>query len=236
MNIIILEDNKNHREQLIGLLNEWSLSSNHKLTILSYASVEDFWSYHTKDQLTETDLFLLDIKINKSNGLDFAKLIRKNGYNRAIVFTTSFSEFVIDGYDVNATGFLIKPVEYEKLKKVLDKILRSFANGVYTFKTTTRSQLTLFYKDICFFECNNHSIEIITTKAQYSQRAKFEDLKHILPSVFIQIHRSYIVNIDFVEMIQDSEVYLSTGVKLPVSKTYMDTLKNSYATSLLYSI
>ena len=64
MNIIILEDNKNHREQLIGLLNEWSLSSNHKLTILSYASVEDFWSYHTKDQLTETDLFLLDIKIN----------------------------------------------------------------------------------------------------------------------------------------------------------------------------
>ncbi len=236
MNIIILEDNNNHSEQVINLLNKWSLSTNCKLTILSYVSVEDFWSDHTSNHLLETDLFLLDIKINKSNGLDFAKSIRKLGYNRAIVFTTSFSEFVIDGYDVNATGFLIKPVEYEALKKVLDKILRSLTSGMYTFKTTTRSQVTLFFKDICFFECNNHSIEVITTNDHYPQRAKLEDVKQLLPPVFIQIHRSYIVNLDFVEKIQDSEVYLSTGIKLPISKKYLNALKSSYATNLLYSI
>lgn len=114
LSITILEDEEIHSKQLKQLLKKWGDENHIMMSIHLFFSGESFLKYN----YNEDELFFLDINLKTMNGMDIAKQLRKDGFQGTIIFLTAFSEYVFEGYNVQALNYLIKPIDYEKLGSV----------------------------------------------------------------------------------------------------------------------
>lgn len=165
------------------------------------------------------DAIYLDIKMKLINGIDTAKAIRKVDSKAIIVFVTALKEYVFDAFDVNATNFLLKPVDEEKLFTTLDKISTQ-ANALIGQSLVISSNgkvEKIPFSSIVYCEVLNHRLFIYEKDCMYEYAGKIENLEEKLPSDFFRCHRSYIVNYKFIENYKDGFVYLSSDEKIPVA-------------------
>lgn len=117
------------------------------------------------------DIIFLDIKMPNINGMELAKQIRKQGRQSLIIFITSASEYVFDAFDVEAFQYLLKPIQTDKLKNVLEKATKKMqidANIDFLMISANRQIQKVFLKDILYIEsigriakihCNNGTLE-----------------------------------------------------------------------------
>lgn len=123
---LLLHDEPNQISQMKTLLHEWSTNNNTEIETHEYSSVEQFlFDYESN----ACDLLLLDIEMTGLNGTELAKSLRAKGDLLPIVFITGFSEYMSDGYDVEALHYLLKPVKKEKLFAVLDRYIAKCSGG-----------------------------------------------------------------------------------------------------------
>ena len=115
--IVICEDEISQREKLKEYIQKIFDDNKEKVEITEFESAEDLLSDNIV--LKEVDIFILDIKLNGLSGMDLAKLIRKEDDRSEIIFVTSLVEYIQEGYTVRAYRYLLKPIEYEELKKHL---------------------------------------------------------------------------------------------------------------------
>lgn len=111
MNIAICDDNLLDRELIVDLLECYFFNKSISYSIDQY-EIEDGHPY---------DIIILDIFMGKLLGIEVAKNLRKLKFNGEIIFLTASSDFAVDSYDVNAGGYILKPISYNKLKKLLTK-------------------------------------------------------------------------------------------------------------------
>ena len=115
--IVICEDEISQREKLKEYIQKIFDENKEELEIIEFESAEDLLSDNIV--LKEVDIFILDIKLNGLSGMDLAKLIRKEDDRSEIIFVTSLVEYIQEGYTVRAYRYLLKPIEYEELRKHL---------------------------------------------------------------------------------------------------------------------
>lgn len=115
--IVICEDEISQREKLKEYIQKIFDDNKEKVEITEFESAEDLLSDNIV--LKEVDIFILDIKLNGLSGMDLAKLIRKEDDRSEIIFVTSLVEYIQEGYTVRAYRYLLKPIEYEELRKHL---------------------------------------------------------------------------------------------------------------------
>ncbi|WP_418566511.1 LytR/AlgR family response regulator transcription factor [Peptacetobacter sp.] len=115
--IVICEDEISQREKLKEYIQKIFDDNKEKVEIIEFESAEDLLSDNIV--LKEVDIFILDIKLNGLSGMDLAKLIRKEDDRSEIIFVTSLVEYIQEGYTVRAYRYLLKPIEYEELRKHL---------------------------------------------------------------------------------------------------------------------
>lgn len=121
LTISICDDNENQIKELRRLLDDWSADKPFALAIDEYISAESFlFSYPDKP----CDLLLLDIEMKQLNGMQLAKKLRSDGDMLPIVFKTGYSDYIGDGYEVEALHYLLKPVDKQKLFSVLDRYIK----------------------------------------------------------------------------------------------------------------
>jgi len=176
------------------------------------------------------DVAFLDIKMQQMTGIELADTIRKIDNNMIIVFTTSFSQYALRGYDVNALHYLIKPVSPAKLLPILDKarmIWRSRRDS-FLLVSDGAGQLKLPYGDIYYISVLSHTMSINTGSAVYEMRKTLGELMEILPSYFIRIHRSFIVNLFKVDCIYKDSLLLTNAAKLPVSRNNSKDVNDAF--------
>ncbi len=172
------------------------------------------------------DLLFLDIKMPGLNGIDFLKSLKSPP---AVIFTTAFSEYAVDSYELEAVDYLLKPITQERFDKSLAKLFKlqpAQATEIrdYTYFKVSGKLMKVNHADILYAQSIKDYILLHTTTGRYMTHMTMKSLMEILPAEkFLRIHRSYIVHQDKIENIGKSELQIGNEV-IPIGKLYKANL------------
>jgi len=178
----------------------------------------------------DIDLIFLDINMPDLSGIEFSKLA---GPGTQIVFTTAYPEFAVHGFDLNATDYLLKPIEFDRFAKAVNKASEvihhknrtSFDEEVMFFKSGTKVH-KVNIQDILFFSKEGNYFFInIKNKPNILIRSNFADLMEVLPpNKFIRVHKSFIVSIKNIDLIEGDEIVIEKQ-RIPVGLNFKSNLE-----------
>lgn len=172
------------------------------------------------------DLMFLDISMPVVNGINFLRSL-KNPV--AVIFTTAFSEYAADSYELEALDYLVKPITYARFTKSVDKFLKQNTtpdtgekNYLY-IKVNGRLE-KVFYADLIYAESMRDYIKIVTVNEIYITHLTMKALANLLPGDrFIRVHRSFIVHTAFLKAIGRKEILVNER-NIPVGDNYRQNL------------
>lgn len=200
MRVAVCDDNKIDRSLVCALVRRFFDEESVRLDLTEYdngknliADVEEERPY---------DIVFLDIIMDEIIGINVARRLREVGYSGEIVFITSSPEYAVDGYDVRALNYIIKPVSYEKLKGVLTPKIGTADKAVYQIKSRSLV-VRVPYDEIVFIEYED-SNSVLHQKGSKTYRIykKIGDIfTELNDKRFLRCHRGYIVNMDYVSKI-----------------------------------
>jgi DNA-binding LytR/AlgR family response regulator len=169
------------------------------------------------------DLLFLDIEMPEMSGLELLKILK---YPIPTILITSQKEYALESYDYGVVDYIVKPVEYVRfvraIRKVQEQYLRTekLKESVeYVFIKVNSNLVKVFMKDILYIEALADYVLIHTKEHQYIFLSTMKALVHRLPSYFVRIHRSYIVNCRNIDYIEDTAVVINKKM-LVISNTY----------------
>lgn len=233
MHIIICEDEPYYQEAIRNAISSWIATGNKKgIRYTVFSSSEDLlerWENGLK-----IDFLFLDIQIpGELDGMSLARRIREVDSNLPIAFVTNYAHYVFEGYTVNAIRYLKKPIQDSELFSCLDVAYKHFLalNHEGIPIETTEQTLVLRCSDIIYLESHSHyvSFYLSTSDVQLKSRAKISSYSSRLPrDVFIQCHRSYIVNLMHIRRFTKNSITLSNNTIIPVSQTYFSVLYTAF--------
>lgn len=173
----------------------------------------------------DIDLIFLDIQMPELKGTDFAKMI-PSGIK--IIFTTAYSEYALTGYELNALDYLLKPITFERFLTAVNK-LELKGNNENTEVLNIKSGYD-FHKikvnDIQYIESDGDYVTFYTNGKKIMSHQTLKVLNESLnQSVFMRVHRSYIVNKSAVTGLKGRNLILSNEDKIPVSDSYYKQVK-----------
>lgn len=217
LKIAICEDEKDQmdliKESLIKILNEVNVS----YEIFTFNSGEELFNSYP----CNVDIFLLDILMDKLNGMDTARKIREiDNKNVEIIFTTSLIDYIQEGYEVRAYRYLLKPIKYDELKKhILNCINEVISKNKYIFVDGKSDTLKIKVSDINYVEIQKRDMTIHTTKGKYQAKTTMNKLEDNLNNYnFYRCHKSFLVNLEYVESIKQYVAILENKDEVPVSR------------------
>lgn len=229
LNITILEDEATHAAQLKHFLEKWGSQNKIPLSIRHYLHGEDFWRDNKYD---EDELFFIDIEIGATSGMVLARQLRNDGFCGNIIFLTAFSEYVFEGYHVQALDYLLKPISHEKLEQCMKPILRNMEDSYHVYQTKNEI-VRIPYNKILAFTSFQHYVDIITQAndrpAPYHQKITLKNLHSRLPGEFVRCHRTVIVNINKVMRLTNKDITLSDNSVYPVSESYLESVRQAFS-------
>ena len=170
------------------------------------------------------DLLFLDIQIARTNGMDFYRSMEKK---IPAIFTTAFAEYALEGFNVAALDYLLKPIEYERFEEAINKAVLVLVDKKLTEDKeylSIRADYKLnkiAYDDILYLEGLDDYVKIhLVDGSKITARISMKSILDKLPEeLFMRIHRSFIVSIKKIKSIQNKALYLG-DIEIPIGETY----------------
>lgn len=181
----------------------------------------------------EIDLLFLDVEMDGLDGLQTAAEIRRFNQEMLLVFVTGYTDYVFDGYQVNALDYIIKPVSSSRLLTLLERIrplMQHQEETVFVFKNTDGAY-RMPYAKICYFYSDKRLVYLVTANAEYPFYAKLNDIDELLNGTFVRIHQRYLVNPQFVDHIGSAAVTIGS-TSLPFSRSLKEEATRKLALAL----
>ena len=208
--IAVCDDRAAEAEAIQTLLERYAAQKKLTFLISLYGSGSALVSAH-EDEGAHFDLLLLDVLMGQSNGMDAAARLRRGGVRTPLVFFTASRDYAVESYEVDAAGYLVKPVQYEKLSAVLDKIFSRIQCPRLALHIHSGIRY-YYYDEILFFESRDHTT-YVTLESGDSLRCT-ETLAALETELardprFYRCHRGYLVNLDHIQRMED--VFVLTG-------------------------
>lgn len=180
------------------------------------------------------DIVFMDIRMDKLDGLEVARLMRKINKDSVLIFVTHMAQLAIRGYEVDALDFIVKPADQFSINYVLDKAitrLESVTSTVFALKTSD-GIISLSSNDITYVEVFDHNLVYHTTKGNYDVRGRLSDvLKKLDEKRFIMCNRSFVVNMRYVSS-TCNEYLVVDGTKIPISKSHRKEIMQHFSNFL----
>lgn len=177
-------------------------------------------------QASETfDLVFLDIIMRDPDGMTTAQILRQKSSDTLLIFISSSRDYVFDAYDVEAFQYLLKPIDVSKLRHVLEKAVckTETHSSEYMIISIERQKKKLYLDDICYFEISGRKIDIHGADGiltYYEQIGVLE--KNLQNKGFFRCHKSYLINLKYVDTYNRQEVILDNGEKIMIAKRRYD--------------
>lgn len=172
------------------------------------------------------EVVFLDINMPNLSGIQAAKIIPKSTH---IIFTTAYAEYAVESYELNASDYLLKPITFQRFVKAIDKLKPQTVT-----KETTHSKQIIIKSGYQTFQIDTNTILYLekegnymtyhTTSKKILARESISEALVKLPSNFVQVHKSYIIQLERIELFDQNHVIIDT-IKIPVSKSYKAILK-----------
>jgi len=235
MNVAICDDNIYMASKIEEIVSSCFHDNTDYFESEVYSSGEDLLDDLNTDPL-HYQLYILDIEMKEINGLQVAAKIREADQNAIIIFITSHDELMPEAFEVLAFHFLVKPVNPQKAQSVILRAIESLKARQTIFQFVIRKKVhTLYYEQIEYFESIQRKIIIHTTggeELEYYGRLK--DVRQTCNAhLFTQIHNSYIINMDYVKILDGECVILCSGETLPITKTFHKDFHAAYRNYVL---
>ena len=225
----MVEDDKNFSSVVKNYVERFMSERELPFKIQTYVDGLNFIENFKNDH----DIVFMDIDMPIMNGLEAAKKLRLAGSNAKLIFVTNLARYAIKGYEVDAMGFLVKPINYFALSSVLKKAIESIllhkeetVRIVISNKTATT---VIPSSTIMYVEVQAHDLLVHTEKAVTECRKTLKEIRELLTPVgFLMCNNCYLVNLKYVSYLSGDELTLVNGEKLLVSrrrkKEFMDGL------------
>lgn len=223
INIGICEDELHYRVNIKDMLGDILSTYSINYKIYEFSSGEELLSNYPKD----LDILIMDIQMKIINGMDTARKIREFDQNLEIIFMTSFSEFMQEGYEVKAYRYILKPISERKISRNILPCINEIMKKKNNYLTTNVKNYVDRIKidSIVYIETDRPNILIYTNDNKYTTKMSISKIDKILREHgFFRCHNSYIVNLKLVESMNSNT--LKIGEKyIPISKYRVKELK-----------
>jgi len=182
---------------------------------------------------TGVDLIFLDIHLPKLKGMSFLKTLVNPP---AVIITTAYHQYAVEGFNLNVTDYLLKPIEFERFLVAVTKVRSSHVSKQepadepesrdFVFINVQKKKVKILFSEIVFIESQREYIKIRTTGNEYISKMSTHEIEAILPAhLFKRVHRSFIVSIRRIES-YTAEMIEIAGVSIPIGKGYRDGMAN----------
>ncbi len=171
------------------------------------------------------DIVFLDIIMKDLDGMKTARVFRKQTFDKILIFVSSSREYVFEAYDVEAFQYLLKPVDDRKLKRVLQKaVLKTESRSQeFIIVSRERQKKKIFLDDIYYFEIRGRVVDVHGPEGiftYYEQIGELED--KLRDKDFFRCHKSYLINLKYVDGYNRQEAVLENGEKIVIAKRRYD--------------
>jgi DNA-binding LytR/AlgR family response regulator len=188
----------------------------------------------------QVDLMFLDIKMPQMTGIDFIRTLKRPP---KVIITTAFSQYALDGFELDVVDYLMKPVTFERFFKAINKYFQSgqpetvevegdygLNENAFIYVKENKKIIKIYLKEIHFIEGLNEYIRIHTDNRRVVVKSSLQNIENKLPSEqFIRIHKSYIVSIPRIRAFNATTIELENA-KLRIGRNY----KNQVFSALHY--
>lgn len=227
MNIAICEDEELYQQMLLKQLNNYQEQCHKKLMIEWFKNGEELMEIYRYSS-HRFDVVFLDIKLEGVSGMEVAKKIREMDQQVELIFLTSLMEYAIEGYQVNALRYLLKPIEQGQLNELLELIAGKRKEEVLTISTKF-GQKKILLKDITYIESKQRKLYFYSNQEVDRMYGKMGELAASLAKKnFFRPHQSYLVQLEFVKELKKDHLILVDGSVIPVSKGNAKSFKAAF--------
>lgn len=180
-----------------------------------------------------TDLIFLDIHLPKLKGMAFLKTLSNPP---AVIITTAYHQYAVEGFSLNVTDYLLKPFEFERFMTAVAKVRTLRADNRkpadppetrdFIFLSVQKKKVKILFSEIVYIESQREYIKIVTTGTEYISKMSTHEIEALLPPhLFKRVHRSYIVAIRRIESFTAEAIEIN-GTSIPIGKGYRDGMEN----------
>lgn len=179
-----------------------------------------------------TGLIFLDIHLPKLKGMAFLKTLL---HPPAVIITTAYHQYAVEGFELNVVDYLLKPIEFERFLIAVNKvktiqhhpsILEGKNDKDFIFLTVQKKKVKILFAEIVYVESQREYIKIVTTKKEYVSKMSTHEIESLLPPhLFKRIHRSFIIAINKIDAYTSDTVEVN-NIPLPIGRAYKEVLDN----------
>jgi two-component system, LytTR family, response regulator len=181
----------------------------------------------------DTDLIFLDIHLPKLKGMAFLKTLSNPP---AVIVTTAYHQYAVEGFNLNVTDYLMKPIEFDRFLIAVNKVKTAQREILkpndgqetkdFIFLTMQKKKVKILFSEVLYIESQREYIKIITTKSEYISKMSTHEMEALLPSnLFKRVHRSFIISMGKIDSYTADMVEVN-GVSIPIGRGYRDVLEN----------
>ena len=216
--LIFVEDDPGTAERLEHFIHHYFEQRHMEVNVASYNNAEDFLAEYR----SHCDLLLMDIRLPGMNGMDAAREVRRTDSSVCIIFITSMAQYAVNGYEVNALDFVIKPVSYPQFSMKMDKAIRilemrkditlslPYSGGIRMLPSAL----------VSYIEVQNHDLIVHAGNEEYHTRESLNNMEHRLEGYgFVRISISCLVNMKYISELKGVSVILVDGTELFISRS-----------------
>lgn len=225
--IVICEDQINQQELLKKYLDDILIEYLNSYEILTYQSGEELLNNYPEN----VDIFLLDIQMDNINGMDLARKIRLIDKNNVeIIFTTSLIEYIQEGYEVRAYRYLLKPIKYEDLKKHMINCIKELeSKEKYLIINEKNHSKKIKLSEITYVEIQKKDVTIHTINKDYETKNTMDKIEKEIDNInFCRCHKSFLLNLEYVDSIKQYSATLENGQEVPISRHRFKETKEKF--------
>ena len=227
--LAIVDDDQNDSAALSALVAEYFRQNGKSYMFRVFHTPLDFIR-----SMENYDIVFMDIRMDKLDGLEVARIMRKINANCALIFVTHMAQLAIKGYEVDALDFIVKPADQFSINYVLDKAISRLENTSSTLIAIKTSDgiISLSSNDIIYVEVFDHNLVYHTTKGVYDVRGRLSDvIKKLDSKRFIMCNRSFVVNLRYVSSACNDYLIID-GTKISISKSHRKEIMQHFSNFL----
>lgn len=239
--VSIVDDEKSACDELGRMLAEYGKEHGAAFSVKAYPGAEAYLAARDAD----SDIIFLDIDMPGLNGMELAKEIRKTRPDVILIFCTNLEQFALNGYEVEASGYIVKPIRKYSFDFYMDKSIKRLQRskkaegegGCKIYIKAIEGRRCICVNDIGYVEVGRHKLSYHTYKngvpdEVIQARGSMQETEALLaPFGFIRSSISYLVNLAYVKEIRGKEVYLP-GIVLFMSRNYKKPFIDAFMRSV----
>lgn len=221
--IVICDNNKIFLDKLEQMVRD--VLAHQSYTLAAFTSTAGVLEFL---KTNPTDILITDIRMPEQSGIETAKKAHEMQSGIQFIFVSNYVEYIEDVFAVKPIFYLLKPIRPEKLKEALFMAVQAAEQNkqALTIKIKKKT-FRIPFREIRYLESNSRNVWIYTRQSTDVFPVNLNALEKQLPGNFVRCHKSFIVNMDYIESIANNQINLYSGPTIPVAKSrYHDTKNN----------